>query len=92
MTKKVKSVSRRVAALLALVMVMAVMAVSAFASEPANPYDAVQTELSKQTTQLFSSAQTMVLATIGAGLVIFGIFLLFKLGKKAIAAATGSRG
>lgn len=73
---------------------MAAASLATFAADSTatNPYDSISNTIQTNATQLFTSAQTMVLAVIGAGLVIFGIFLMFKLGKRGINAATSSKG
>lgn len=69
--------------------------VSAFAAEgvPATPpdYTDITTAVTNQLTGVVGAAKPMILAALGAGLGIFAIFLLFRLGKKALGAATSGK-
>ena len=87
---KIKSWGRKAVALLSVGMMGCLATVAAFASDvSANPYDDVATQVTGEATKMFSSAQTVVVATISGGLVIFGIILLVKLVKRGIGAAVG---
>lgn len=87
---KIKNLKQKIVAIATIAVLSIGSAVTCLAST-VDPYADVTAKLTEETGKMFASAQTMVLATIGAGLVIFGIFLLFKLGKKAIGAATGGK-
>lgn len=89
---KVKGFLRKALALVSVSLMGCMASVAAFAVEDVNPYASISDEITKQSSQMFISAQTMVIAVIGSGLVIFGIFLMFKLGKRGISSATSSKG
>lgn len=67
---------------------------SAFAatSTPTADYSAITTEITAQATGIVDAAKPMILGILGIGIVISGVFILFKLGKKGIGTATGSKG
>lgn len=73
----------------------ALSCVSAFAQTPPPVTPPDYTDITKavgdQLAAVTTSAKPMILAALGAGLGIFAIFLLFRLGKRAIAAATSGK-
>lgn len=71
---------------------IALMPVVALASSTAADYSDITTAVQSQITGMTAAAKPMILAALGAGLGIFAIFMLFRLGKRALSSATSSKG
>lgn len=92
MFQKVKSKVLALTSVLALALVGATSAFAVGESVPAVDYTEITTAITGQANSMVSAAVPMIIGVLGIGLTIFGLFLLFKFGKRAIGTATSSKG
>lgn len=88
--EKLKSFKSRILSVMAVAAIACAGAVGASAAESgASAYADITQKVQTEVTSMITSVQPMLLGILASGLVIFGVFLIFRLGKRAISTATG---